>query len=450
MSALTDAVATIGSVGLYWRLGETSGTYADSSGNGRAGTVIGTPTTRGADPVVAGEGDKAVRFSAANSAVRNTSYTPGVDGTTRTFVLFYNRLSHTSVDSPFSGATAVASRLWTADFFTNVQDFRFGFVDNNLSTWTAANPSDNARHMVALVAQQVGAGASNNIELFIDATSQGKKSNTGAWAGTGISVGQHFSGSNFDGYCDEFIVFEKGLTSTEIATLWAAGDHPSALAQADTVTPSDSISKKPGKVFAETPALADAIAKAFGLRPADSAAPSDSISKAPRKILAETVTPIDLTSEGVHLGVVDSVALTEALMKAGGVVLGDTASALDEISKAPARPIDEAAIDLDDELSRHAEIARDDSLTLADLLVTEAEIRLGLADSVALSENLSRSWAALLAIGDALDLADDLDRARRFARWPPTSDDIPPEHGDARWPPDSDLSWAADSEGARW
>lgn len=68
---------------LFWRLGETAGTFADSSGNGRAGTLDGTAGARGVDSLVTGDvTDKALRLAGAGrvridaaSWMDNTTYT---------------------------------------------------------------------------------------------------------------------------------------------------------------------------------------------------------------------------------------------------------------------------------------------------------------------------------------------------------------------------------------
>src|SRR5687768_4606477 len=56
-----DAVMADAPVG-YWRLGETTGTFADSSGNGRSGTAAGSvgAMTRGAAGLPAGDSDGAL------------------------------------------------------------------------------------------------------------------------------------------------------------------------------------------------------------------------------------------------------------------------------------------------------------------------------------------------------------------------------------------------------
>ena len=59
MSAYSDAVLADSPVG-YWRLGEASGAFVDSSGNGNNGAAVGSPTY-GETGALSADSDKAVK-----------------------------------------------------------------------------------------------------------------------------------------------------------------------------------------------------------------------------------------------------------------------------------------------------------------------------------------------------------------------------------------------------
>lgn len=67
MSAYSDLILAEPNLVAYWRFGETSGTAADASGNGYAGTVSGP--TRGVAGLVAGDTDTAYSFDGTNDVV---------------------------------------------------------------------------------------------------------------------------------------------------------------------------------------------------------------------------------------------------------------------------------------------------------------------------------------------------------------------------------------------
>jgi PKD repeat protein len=56
---------------LFWRLGETSGTFADESGNGNRGTLTGTGVARGQPTLLAGDPDGSVKFTDATTRIDN-------------------------------------------------------------------------------------------------------------------------------------------------------------------------------------------------------------------------------------------------------------------------------------------------------------------------------------------------------------------------------------------
>jgi hypothetical protein len=79
-SAYRDAVVADNPF-LYWRLGETSGTFANSNGSGNTGSLTGTGVTRHAPDLVAANSDGALSFTDATSYVTTTASLTGVSAT---------------------------------------------------------------------------------------------------------------------------------------------------------------------------------------------------------------------------------------------------------------------------------------------------------------------------------------------------------------------------------
>jgi hypothetical protein len=56
---------------VFWRLGETSGTFADDSGNGNVGTLRGTGIARGQPTLLAGDPSGSVKFTDFTTRIDN-------------------------------------------------------------------------------------------------------------------------------------------------------------------------------------------------------------------------------------------------------------------------------------------------------------------------------------------------------------------------------------------
>lgn len=222
MSYYSDQVLAL-NPSVYWRLNETSSTMTDLSGNGRHGTVNGSPTRGVAGALPSTDTDLAIDLrGGANGDFVSHSYNPWATGSSRTFIGWFKQ--DTAGRGGLFGYTQ-GPRLEIGQP-TNNDDIQFSpdwAVTN--TTWTHAWPSTGAWHFVALTF--VEGGGANNVSLYIDGalistqTNAGtyaasKQFRAGTWHNSGVAL-------DFDGKMDEVAVFPTILNSTQIANLYAAG-----------------------------------------------------------------------------------------------------------------------------------------------------------------------------------------------------------------------------------
>ena len=204
----------------YWRLDETNGTIAtDSSGNGRHGAYVNTPTL-GQVGALADIANKSVSFSAASSEFVNILHTfGGVSWTEVTVEAWIKTIG------PTGGFQAIVSAI--VGDFVHLQAFNGGnsvvYADNSGYT-TAYLPivSDAAglgwRH-VAMTAK------SGEQRLYIDGTLVG--SDTASFLSilptTQIGIGAGYAGGRFfNGSIDEVAVYRSALTGSRINAHFSA------------------------------------------------------------------------------------------------------------------------------------------------------------------------------------------------------------------------------------
>lgn len=123
----------------------------------------------------------------------------------------------------------------------------------------------------------------------------------------------------------------ESLTVTDELTKAAGAVSSDALAVADQVA------KAPSSGFSDHVTAADALTKTTRVAQADVATVTDSAGNTIRKAFTEALTPADLFDavKAYHLGVADSLALSEAFSKAPARPLTDAAPTADQVSSAP-------------------------------------------------------------------------------------------------------------------
>lgn len=208
---------------LYWRLGDASGTTAsDSSGNGRNGSYVGSPTL-GATGLLATDADTAVTFN-GSSQYASINYASWMDAST---ALTIEALIKTSM----SGIGAIldrdplSSRVYQFRVNSGKLEFiKIGGTGGIVGATSVATVNDNARHHVAATYD------GSNIRLYVDGaldktvSAAGNLGTSGARFRVGVNNSLNADGSTafFNGTIDEAAVYNSTLSGARIAAHWAA------------------------------------------------------------------------------------------------------------------------------------------------------------------------------------------------------------------------------------
>lgn len=207
---------------LYWRMGELTGTTAvDSSGNGNDGTY-NSGVTLGQPGAIAGDSSTSVLFDNTTSAKITSLYSPFTVGSQRTFMGWAYRNATTDADQLFGsdGVNPAMLRLEPGS-----EDVKFwAETSTGGGLWSAAWPGTSQWVHWALTYDD----STSTAELFINGTSQGSKTTGDVFSGSSghIVVGGPYSSSFFNGYMQDFAIFESILSATDIAAIYAESSVP--------------------------------------------------------------------------------------------------------------------------------------------------------------------------------------------------------------------------------
>lgn len=218
MSYLSEVLAD--SPLLYWRLDENppgTGTAADTSGNGRTGTYVASPTS--VTGLVPSDSDAAVSFDGSSQWV-NATYNPFSTGVTRTFECWLVRDATTTADA-FFGSTSAANPVIV----------RFDSGANTISMWTDGGQASQTwvgpfAAATTLYIAITYDGTAKQATLWVNAISQGVKTFSTDFNGTpgNLTVAKRGSGQDpFDGTIDEFAVYGTDIGSARISAHYSAG-----------------------------------------------------------------------------------------------------------------------------------------------------------------------------------------------------------------------------------
>jgi hypothetical protein len=202
---------------LYWRLGDPTGTFADSSGNSRTAADTSGLTHQVTGALV-GDSNLAVDLDGTNGSLVS-SYNPFTAASSRTFEGISWRDTSTNAHALMGGTTGTRVLLRCDAGSTNVT--LFTRTDGASQTWTAAWPGNGQYVHWDLTYNDTSKVA----ELWINGVSQGTKTMASAYSGSDVFV-VGGSGALFDGKMDEIAVYSAILTSGRIAAHVAAINPP--------------------------------------------------------------------------------------------------------------------------------------------------------------------------------------------------------------------------------
>lgn len=197
----------------YWRLGETSSTFADSKGSNDL-VVNGSPTRGVAGAVV--EDDKALEGGGSGYAVNASPSSIPVGSSARTVEFWWKGTTGSKVTILSYGVDSTRRSFGVA--INQGGSGRIGVWTwgNDLSL-AASSVRDGNWHHIAIVY-----GGGSSIEVYLDGTSIGTLSyggtlNTGASA---LYVGRDWNagGNYLSGVLDELAIYDSALDATTIAS----------------------------------------------------------------------------------------------------------------------------------------------------------------------------------------------------------------------------------------
>jgi Concanavalin A-like lectin/glucanases superfamily len=205
---------------LYWRLNEVTpgtGSAADSSGNGRNGTYVGSPT--GVAGLVINDTDLAVQFNGSSQWVTST-YNPFAVGGTLTFECWWKRNTRTTNDCIWGGSQASTQPFFTQSL--NVDDISF-FTSAGAAgqTWTNAALFGNVFHLALTFT-----GSTKVSELWVNGVSQGTKTHSTDFdiaPGNFNLCKRSASSDPADGTVDDMAIYGSILRSDQIRAHYQAG-----------------------------------------------------------------------------------------------------------------------------------------------------------------------------------------------------------------------------------
>lgn len=212
------------SPGGYWRLGESSGTLADSSGNANTGTATNSPTY-GQTGLLTNDPGTCLRFTRASSQRVTCGTASTVDpGDTLTAMAWIKR---PSVDTNSSGI--LSKGLNSFAFYLDGPTNLLTLTKSNVSVigQSTTTISDTNRHFVCVTK------SGSTVHFYIDAVE-----NTGTITNATLStantlpltIGADLSGGpTFSTFADLFIqeaaVFPTALSAANITTIYQTGTN---------------------------------------------------------------------------------------------------------------------------------------------------------------------------------------------------------------------------------
>lgn len=236
--AFYDQVVLADGPSLFWP-SITTTTATDASGNGRNGTIAGSPTTTVASPVTepSGDTDTGLDLDGSNDYI-SSSYNPFTNGTARTFEGWAWRDSNGSHDMLF-GSAGSGSELVTLNVLGGGNDVNFdprSDVGAAGVNWAGAWPGTGQWVHWAFIFDE----ANDTGELFINGVSKGVQAVTDAYGATpgNFMVGAYQNTQHhFDGKMQKVAVYEYVLTPQQVAFHYDARDFTTAPVSVPTAGP---------------------------------------------------------------------------------------------------------------------------------------------------------------------------------------------------------------------
>lgn len=204
-------IANMAGLVLHWRLGEASGTtVVDASGNGYTGTYVGTPTLGGAGLLVA-DSDTAWTGNGTDTSITG----PTIPALAAWSLVFWAKSNGANAD--FAGYFSTASDQFDIGRPAAGATGQVHFYDGAWTTLAGFIVDTSATMFALTYTAAAGLRIYKNGVLAENAPTHGR-----ALANEAFNLGAQGGARTID-TLDEFAIFSRAITATEVALLWQAG-----------------------------------------------------------------------------------------------------------------------------------------------------------------------------------------------------------------------------------
>ncbi len=219
-STYSDVILATSGLVSYWRLGETSGTFADSKGV-NTGSLVGTDATRGVTGLI-NDTNKAITFGVAGTTRVNIANNASLDlGDVWSLELWFKR-SEIGTGSVF-GFIDRGSGAYQTQLRFGVPSVSVVGTGSICTSTGGAITNLNAHHVVGTK----NGNGTGTVFLYVDGVSVGNISSCGAVAtnnGSSLGLGSDAGGGeNFNGTIDEVAIYSVPLTQAQVANHYNKG-----------------------------------------------------------------------------------------------------------------------------------------------------------------------------------------------------------------------------------
>jgi len=213
---------------IWWKLDQTSGSEAtDSSGNGRHGTYVGSPTLNSTSLINEG---KSVDFNGSSQYVK---WLPSADWSGSFSIECWFRADTNTYDTLFGAWVANSNNNYGTNFALNTANsFDLNITRDNYDFWLVntaiGSVSTGTTYHIVITCDN----AANEAKVYKNGVQEGTTQNFGSTFNGGIwgngneirvAAAGEIDGGSFDGRIQHFAVYDTVLTSTRIGVHYDQG-----------------------------------------------------------------------------------------------------------------------------------------------------------------------------------------------------------------------------------
>jgi len=196
----------------YWKFDDRGGTTAaDSSGNGRTGTLVNRPVR------TAGKFGKALTFSsAANNRVTIADITPMNGAPQLTLAMWFQRTTSGAGINIYKSTVSmeqIAIQAYASQIYL--------FPAGSLTGYGQFASNDTAWHHIVMIFDGTATGNTNRLKVYFDGVAQTLSYQGTVPATTASNTANFFIGEDTDGAIDDVQIYNRMLTESEVQQIYS-------------------------------------------------------------------------------------------------------------------------------------------------------------------------------------------------------------------------------------